>query len=552
MKKTVLALLIALSLNAQAGNLTVQVNTNTVVEGDSFQLVISTDGRGGEPDLSPLQKDFTILGRSQSSNISIINGNMSKKLQWIVTLSPKHQGELDIPAIHVGNEHSKAFTIQVVDASQAPNSQGASNGITLTTRINGSGEQFYVFQAIPLTVRIETSQPILQASIVKPQPDGAELSKSGQVRQSQITHNGRVIHVIEQDYLLRAQQAGDLSIKPFTLKGEVPDGSPRRDPFAEFDDFFGGHSPFGGFGMQRGKPFSVRSNPLTLTIEGKATANASQWFLPAKAVELQATWPVPNPTFTVGEPVTREIQLLALGAQPEQLPTIDIPDINGIRTYIDSDITDSVQTADGSVARRVVTLSVVPEYGGDFTLPEITVDWHNTSTGKAEVATLPAEPISVSGAPAPVASQPTGTKIASVAANKTVSRTSKAHETVWWWIGSGGALGLGVLALVLWFRRRPSSPLANQQTQRKTLSKAIKTAAEHQNANALYQALLAWKQSGLETNETFNAMITHVEAALFHKGKLDFQYVNKTLDAAVLASTTTAKQANRLPELYRT
>lgn len=551
MKKNLLALLIAVSLHAHAGNLTAQINTNTVVEGDSFQLVISTDGQGGEPDLSPLQKDFTILGRSQSSNVSIINGNMSKKLQWIVTLSPKHQGKLDIPAISAGGEQSKPLTINVVDASQAPKAQGASNGITLTTQIKNASDTLYVFQEIPLTVRIETAQPLLQAGIVEPILDGAELTQIGQDRQSQMTKNGRVVNVIERDYSLRVQQAGEMTIRPFTLKGEVPDGSRRHDPFAEFNDFFDGRrAPFGGFGMQRGKPFSVRGNSLTLNIEGKAGANADQWFLPAKAVELQAKWQPQSPTFSAGVPVTREISLLALGAQPEQLPTLDMPQIDGVQTYIDSDKTDKIQTADGTIARRVVTLSIVPEYGGDFTLPEVRVAWQNTGSGKAETATLPAEKITVSGAPAPVETKPTDIKTPLVT-EKALHSEKTDNSRMWWWIG--GSVVLAVSGLGFWFLRRKNPSCINREKkQRKSLEKTIKTAIQNQDAKALYQALLAWRQSEVETNQDFNKLMTNVESAVFHGSTLNFEQAQQTVNHALTTSTKTTKPVPSLPELYKT
>ncbi len=92
-------LLLLLSLQtafnaAFAQGLNARINTDSVVIGDSFQLQLSTDDSASSPDLSPLQKDFTLLGTSQNTSIQIINGTVSQQKTWIISLSPKTTGKL--------------------------------------------------------------------------------------------------------------------------------------------------------------------------------------------------------------------------------------------------------------------------------------------------------------------------------------------------------------------------------------------------------------------------------------------------------------------------
>lgn len=394
-KATLLTFGLSVLSQTLAAGLDARINTQTVVEGDTFQLTLSADKQVATPDLSPLQQDFDIVGTAKSTNFSMINGEISSTLSWTVTLTPKKAGQFTIPAIEAGALSSEPLTIKVVDAANAPKSQGASQGINLTARINGSGDKFYQFQEIPLTVRIESEQAFQQAELTPPHVDGVELMQSGADRNSQLSRNGQRIYVFERDYLLRSQADGEITLPPFTLQGRVPDSN--RDPFADFnrqfdDPFFRRNSPFFRRG---GKAFTKRSNSLKLDITANPNAQAGEWFLPAKSVRLTAQWQPKSPTFRQGEAVVRSIRLSALGARAEQLPKLSFDKVDGAKIYVDDDKTVMRETANGTEAVREFTLSVVPTRGGAVTLPEISVEWLNTESDETTTAVLPAETIQV-------------------------------------------------------------------------------------------------------------------------------------------------------------
>lgn len=426
MKTTLAATALCLSVTgAWAAGLTAHVNTNQVAQGDSLKLVLTTQGPAtSAPDLGPLARDFEVLGASQSSQTQIINDQRSQSISWIVTLSPQTTGAITIPSLSAGALSSDPLTVQVVDASQLPKLQGTV-GIALSATIDDG--QHYQFQEIPLTVRIETAQTLQSAQLIVPTGD-FELTQTGQDRQSQITRAGQSIAVVERDYLLRPQSTGELTIPPFTLKGAVNDPNQRRSPPASpFGSSFGGRDPFammdqmmarmggmGGmgspFGSMRntGQPFAARSDAITFDVLANPNAGSADWFLPAKAVEMRSEWMPETPTFRDGEAVTRKISILALGARPEQLPDLRFDEPTGARIYVDDIATDMVETAEGTVARRDFSLSIVPTQGGVVTLPEIKVDWLDTASGETNTATLPAQTVSVeaTGSIAPVAQAP--------------------------------------------------------------------------------------------------------------------------------------------------
>ncbi|WP_371168866.1 BatD family protein [Aliiroseovarius sp. 2305UL8-7] len=531
-KSTIAATTLAAILTSAvwADGLTARVNTNQVAEGDSFQLILSTEGQGAAaPNLAPLDQDFNVLGTSQSSQTQIINGQMSQSLSWIVTLSPKAQGTVTIPSLSAGTLTSDPVTVQVVDAASLPKLQGAS-GISVSASIEDGTH--YMFQEVPLTVRIETSTPLQRAELIAPSGD-FELSQTGQDRSSQINRNGRPVSVIERDYLLRPQSAGPLTIAPFTLRGTLPDPSGQRDPFANMG--FGssrmqqmmeqmgfGQSPFGDM-FNRGKPFAARSDAIPLDVLAGQAGGGTDWFLPAKAVEFQSQWEPANPTFREGEAVTRRVSLLALGARPEQLPDISFTEPDGARIYLDDTSTDMVETADGTVARRDFLLSVVPTRGGEITLPEISVQWLDTQSDQSKTATLPAVTIQAEGTIPPAAPVVQDTPEPDPAPAAAETSTDNSNYVLI------GGVGLALLALLFgggfWYRNRTrvraTETAISARPAQKELMAALQDCARNGDAMGFYNHLLALRQMSHDCDaKALDGAIREIEQFAFSSSNI--------------------------------
>ncbi|OQP83567.1 hypothetical protein BTR14_22225 [Rhizobium rhizosphaerae] len=509
------ALSLALAVPAFAAGLSAHVNSGTVAEGDTFQLTLTANGQADAiPDLAPLQKDFDILGTSQSSSTQIINGQRSQSESWIVSLSPKSKGTLEIPAIRAGGLSSSPVAITVVDAGAMPKATGAS-GIAVSASLKDGSP--FLFQETPLTVRIETSAPIKSAELVAPQSSAFELVQRGEDRVSQATRNGQTVNVIERTYMLKPQEKGAIEIPPFVLRGSVEDPSARgRNPLADFGfgDFPGFPSSMFSDMFDSGKAFAVRSEPIKLTVRADPNAGSGQhqWFLPAKNVRLAANWSPEHPIFKEGEAVTRRVSLLALGASAAQLPDLSFENTEGARIYLDDVKTGEDQTADGTVARKDFLLSVVPTRGGEITLPEIKVNWTDSVSGQAKTATLPSEVIKAEGTIVR-ANQAAGSAPKAAPASPVVSQArQKGGEAlpVSLLAGLGGAAVLAAFGgAALYFRRKqrpgesPRRPVAaNTSSQerpdtrperRKQLELAV-AKGKSGDLRGSYGCVLAWRR----------------------------------------------------------
>ena len=123
MKKIFLSTLIGcfLSFEAWAQSFDATVNRTTVPEGETFVLTLDLQDvdSNASPDLSSLNKDFTMFSVSNGYRTNIINGNVSKSRQWNLVLMPNQTGSLTIPSLEVAGYKSKPITLNIVPAGSA-------------------------------------------------------------------------------------------------------------------------------------------------------------------------------------------------------------------------------------------------------------------------------------------------------------------------------------------------------------------------------------------------------------------------------------------------
>ena len=119
------ALLSLLSVSATTAVASVQarLDRDRMALGERVQLKIRSQGqnRNHEPDLSSLGSDFYVLGQSQSIRTTIINGQRSASVDWLIELTPLRAGDLEVPSVPVGNDSTQPLQLVVMEESAASN-----------------------------------------------------------------------------------------------------------------------------------------------------------------------------------------------------------------------------------------------------------------------------------------------------------------------------------------------------------------------------------------------------------------------------------------------
>lgn len=497
---------LGLPVLAHAG-VSAQVDRSTVNEGDTFTLTLTVTGNNNaQPDLSSLHQNFDVLGTGQNSEIQIINGSVSSSRNWTVTLSPKRTGKLTIPPIQVGNDHSNALSVTVLPATAS--SGGSQNQADVFVQVSvRPDDKSYVQAQLLYTIRLYYAEALQQGTLSDPTADNAVIQKLGKDKHFSTMHNGRQYQVIERQYAIFPQQSGKLQIHGVVFDGKVTDPSQQTgDPF--FDSF----NPPTRHVHLRARTLSVQVTPQPTSYTGKS-------WLPARDIQLQESWSPNNPTFRVGEPVTRSISIHASGLSSSQLPDLSIPSQPDFKLYPDQAQTSDKADGNTLTSTRTQKIAMIPTMAGTLTLPAIHLTWWDTTTHQQRTSSLPAETIKVlpatgantTTAPtAPVQQSKPATQVKPVAPASNGSVNVTVHEP-----GTTPASGLQpsriwiilatvfafawVTTLFLWWRYRrprqaiqppPKSP--DKHNTEQAALKQVALACRQNDPDATRHALLAW------------------------------------------------------------
>jgi BatD DUF11 like domain len=467
-----LATLTSLPLHAAV---TATVSKNSFATGETIQLRIQRDGSAdGQPDISPLRKDFDVLGSSSGSNVQIINGKVSTQTQITLLLSPRHEGKIQIPPLHWGSEQTAAIelTIGSGTASEQGSSQTDNDAshVFITTTLDQ--KQVYVQAAVVMTMRLYYDQQLLQASLDFPPNNDVLVKQLGKDTPSSEVRNGRTYQVIERKYVLFPQRSGKLSLKGPVLDAQVQDSS-SNDPF---DSFFR-RMPFGGGGNIT-RPLRVNAKPIELDVLPRPANVSGPHWLPAQKVTLEEkknVWGQDKTTIHVGEPLTRLLRLEAVGLTGAQLPDpnllITVPD--GLKAYPDQAIITDTQQGNTVVGSREQNIALIATRPGHYELPAVKLAWWDARHNEAREVKLPAHTIEVLPASGNASSLPLSDADPAALFNPNAQASAidpackLAGKQPWMWVSLVLAL-LWLATLAAWWRThkktaapsRPSDALA--------------------------------------------------------------------------------------------
>jgi hypothetical protein len=472
---------------ANAADVRATLDRSTVALGETVTLNLHIQGDAGNiamPDLSVLGNDFDMLGTSQNSSVSVVNGAATSELILGVVLRPLHTGSLQIPSLNVAGSRTAPLQVQVTAASPA-DATAAHSDVFMESQIEPN--HGYVGQQLSYVVRLFFATSISDGSLDAPQLNGLQFNKIGDDTNYSVERSGRQYHVLERRYAVVPQHAGHIEIPALNFQGVAMDPS---DP----DTFFGARKP-------------VAASAPAVSIDVKPTPadwGGTAW-LPARqlTLTLDGLPDAQNPV-RVGQPLNLTMNLQATGLPAETLPALSLPPLDGATVYPDKPTTTSRNDGPWIVGQRQEAFAVVPNRAGTLTLPATTLKWWNVLTDRMEVAQIPAHSFSVLPAIGASDVQTARPAEASSAASATAPVTAAAApmNTPWRWIALGSiALWLiSVLVWLLWRNSRrepsPSPPSAEHaNASARERQRAFIAAAGGSDTTAQVRSLLSWARA---------------------------------------------------------
>jgi hypothetical protein len=467
----------------RAAGVQATLDRNRVQLGETVTLNLRLADAGSNipmPDLSALSPDFDILGTSQNSSLSIVNGSATSELTVGVALRPKHVGMLQIPALDMGGGHTTPLQVQVTAPGPAA-ATAANKNVFVEAQIEpGHG---YVGQQLSYVLRLFYAVNLSNGSLDQPAVNGVEMSQVGNDVTNTAQRDGRTYEVRERRFALIPQHAGHIDIGAASFQGEAVDPN---DP----NSFFGA-----------GMPVSVSAAPVAIDVKPAPADWGSSAWLPAQQLTLTLDgWPGANEPPRVGQPLNLTMNLQATGLAYDSLPTLSFPTVDGATVYPDKPVMGNRVDGPWIVGRRQQSFAVVPERAGTLSIPATTLKWWNVQTDRMETAQIPARSVTVLPAIGGVSQPATASTVRTPATTPTVVATVRATPWRWIAIGSIGLWLLSMLVWLLWRRRATSSkpprnvqpPRAAQPRSARQLQQDFLDSVRGGDSAVQARSLLAW------------------------------------------------------------
>lgn len=444
--------------------------------GQAAQIVITQDNNplASTPDISPLKKDFNIIGTEQHSNYTIINGQASSNKQWIIVVMPKKTGTLIIPSIRVGQEVTKELSLTVDNQgslstpSQStslslPTPSANSNEVMLTAEVNN--KQPYINEQVLYTVKLYNQGNLINAAYQPPFVDNGLFIPIGNGRHYQTVEKGQNYSVEEQQYAFFPQQSGKVDIHPPSFNALLYDVVPQ----------------------------SVEAKAHELAIDVQAVPNkfkSTDW-LPAKKVILSEQYDNVTNQLPEGTTLTRKITLQAIGFPSQLLPKLTFRTNDSYSIYPEQAQEQNTYQYNEILGTRQVKVNYLLNRAGKVVLPSINIVWFNTATRQQEVVSLPEKIITVAvGEKSSVKIPTSPQRLPSVA-------PPAANNSVAWWAAGGFAIAWLLTLAILALRRWPIRFKRKQESNLLKLKKACLTNQPQLAKNHL----LLWAKENWPTEE---------------------------------------------------
>jgi hypothetical protein len=553
---------------------TARVERDAVPITDTLELLIEQTGThtSAEPDLSVLADEFEVLESSQNSQVNIVNGRTTSRIQWVVRLAPTSPGDKVIPSIPIGKQRSAPIRVRVLPARAPP---GVGNLPDLFLESAAEPLDPYVQAQSTYTLRLYHLGQLQEGSLADPALQDTIVESLGEDLHYTSQRGKRRYRVIERRYALFPQSSGTLRIPPVTFSGRAMPGA--RD----------GADPYGGI-FQRTQPVRAQAPAIELHVRPRPAGAATGPWLPAQMLEIIEEWAPNPPAFRVGQPVTRMFTVRARGLIAAQLPEIPVPKHELLKTYPDQPVTLTTAQGVHVVGKRVEKHALVPSQSGPLTLPELRIPWWDTLGDLARVAVVPARTIQVEPAasltqPPLAADKPLRVDSGTPALGRRAQPTTRVAESDGnriWQATSGLLLLAWLLTLgLLWQQRRAdragtkksdANPGTTSRALREALA-AFEKACRENNCRTARQALMCWcearwpdaRPGGIAllvsrlTDPAALAALREMNTALYGKGSLAW---DGTECAAILTDAlrnldvakVSKEKPSPLPTLYPT
>lgn len=331
------------------------------------------------PSLPDLQK-FEIYSQGRSSNISVVNGQVSSSVIYRYILIPQAPGTYPISGISLVY-NNKTYSGNAVTLTVSATGASAQNRLQQrATTPDGQGKDYfleasvdeknpYVGQQTVLTLKFFIAVQFYGSpSLEEPSTTGFWTEVLGNKAPYFQKINNRTYKVVERKYALFPSQIGPLTIGRATITTTVAARSRSRDPFDLFGDFFG-----------QGQQIQVRSEPLrVIARELPAQGRPADFSGTVGRYSISAS---PNKTLVeASQPVTVTIKISGSGNVKSVADPV-IPELQDFRVYKASSNEQIAKSGDNLSGSKIIEEVFIPRRPGELEIPSLSLNFFDPDKG---------------------------------------------------------------------------------------------------------------------------------------------------------------------------
>lgn len=411
--------LILYSAFSFAQRFTATASTREVPLNYTFDITYTVENGELQRFTPPHFEGFDVMGPAQSTNVSIVNGRVSKSVSYTYTLQPKKQGEFNIPpalaTVNGSDMRSNGVYIKVVGPAKQQQQQQGNDPFdafrqmqpqrpqsneedvrryaekNIFVRVIPSKTTLYQGDQLSLSYKLYYRVQYQSLQATKTPNYNGFLSEEYQLPEPDRNqqppveeYNGRKYYVQEfKRVSLFPTKAGKFSIDPIEIQGTIL--VEMMDPFFN-NPFFTTLEPY---------DYTFRSNAVELEVKPLPEKNKPANFSGAVGkFSFEAKYD--KTKVNVGDPVTLKVTYTGTG----NLKLITPPKLNFPEEFeayepkVKDDYANNGSVVAGSKTFEYV---LVPQDGGKFKMPKYEFSYFDLEKGDYVKYTLPETEIEVEG-----------------------------------------------------------------------------------------------------------------------------------------------------------
>lgn len=391
----VLVCIFLVPVESWAGSFTARIDKTVGILGDVFELTLSIQGSAdGKPELPEID-DLVTASRGQSTNISLINGSLSRETSYSYALEPQKAGTYTIPsiALKVDGKELKTvpltFTVKEENTSKKDIAQaGKEPPLTFMER-SFSNESPYIGEPVVETITLYYRGRI-DPSRVPSQPRGVRIFELEGEEHGREAVEGVAFDTVTVRRIIVPLAAGELSMPPFRLRVRiaVQDKRKRRrglDPWLQmFND------PFG-----KKITRMVSTGAASLNVKDLPEANKPSEFSGISG-DFRLTSKLSQKSLKVGETTTLTVTLAGEGLL-DNVGELPWSSPEGIKAYPDQPEAREQARLTGVYSSKTYRFALVPTAAGTIDLGRLKLPIFNYKKNSYEVLEVPLGEILVEG-----------------------------------------------------------------------------------------------------------------------------------------------------------